>query len=194
MLIPIETIRVLLWLADNDTSKDTLIELFYDKSIWYIENYIWTKFYDTELDIEEIEEYIDWLPQNTINLSSYPIITIEEIKEKIDNQFTLIDNTFYNVNKKSWQVNFDNILKSWFMNYKVLYKSWFYNLNLPKDLKNCIIELTVWYLLDNKKQNSNIKSQSIDDASITFLNDLDNLQTIISKTNIILDKYRIYDI
>lgn len=192
MLIDIQTIRILLWLNEDDTSLDNKIEIFYNNAVAYIENYIWYKLEEAEYIDEK-----DWNWEKITSVKNIPLRSIEKIEWKLSTDWSLndyeeISNKDYTY-KTNWELFFNSNLSRWYKMYKISYTAWYTSLNLDNSLAMILQDLIVSFYNQNDIDNNKVVSESVDWASISFMKSFNYMQDSYWRVNVILDKFKKYE-
>ncbi len=196
MLVDINDIKLLLWISVPDLWQDSLITLMYNKSISYIENYTWLKL-DKQTIVKKYENNWSYI----LNLWQYPINSISELSVLIWNDFfdadyeVLTNLVDYKLKSETGEI----LIKyptSWWQEYKATYEVWYDINDLPNDLNDIIIDMTVWYYKDNTKiDTQGVKSESVNWDTISYMGKVDqinNTKTALENSIIVLDQYKIF--
>lgn len=189
MLIPIETLRVRIGLDSADNSRDDELTLYYQIALAIIETYCNRKF-EWQADVEKFTHKAGY----GLSLRRYPLTEITAINGDENN--TAIR---FHAHDESGVIEFDGYVISHVVT--VEYEGGFTELNVPADLKWCILQ---GFDLINQGETGNeltgaiVKSIASDGANIQYdlsasigtAKALDLVSGLPSNTVAILDNYR----
>lgn len=180
MIATLSEFKLYIWVDSEDTSKDSILNIFLDWANSLVESYISRK-----IEATEYEEIIDGDGQLFWMLENIPVIKINWVYR---NSWTLETAVWEEMGKWSYSVkssigklNFFWPLARGFKNYKISYKAGFDE--IPWDLKLAVLKLASRYY--NTKESDWIVSESVAWDSISF-----NVSQIPSDILGILSIYR----
>jgi len=189
MLIDIADIKLSVWIASDDDTQYDFLRLVYNKSVGYVENYIWYSIESPKYPQEMIVE-CTW---KRIFVEYFENMKIEKVEKNIGSDFVSV---WEEVWEEEYFLENNGILNVknpvfWKKAFKIVYTYWFQKTNLPKDIQWILLWL-IGYFKSQSWAGGDIKSETVDGDRIEFGKYVGN--GVLENLNAQLDKYKRYDV